>query len=152
MKAVVAAFNQEKALVGAFSVITNFRMDLRFKLWDIPRWSDCVSSSQTQHRRGQGWGFIWNISQAGSWCQETQVKFPSDTHSGLRSFTVLASLLSPLQSVTRRNRSSVLQFWHRTYNIHTMCLLMPSLWDTAYFLLFCFSTNTFTLSDLLKMI
>ena len=27
MKAVVAAFNQEKALVGAFSVITNHRMD-----------------------------------------------------------------------------------------------------------------------------
>ena len=25
---VVAAFNQEKALVGAFSVITNLRMDL----------------------------------------------------------------------------------------------------------------------------
>ena len=28
MKAVVAAFNQEKALVGAFSVITNLRMVL----------------------------------------------------------------------------------------------------------------------------
>ena len=28
MKAVVAAFNQEKALVGAFSVITNLRIDL----------------------------------------------------------------------------------------------------------------------------
>ena len=28
MKAAVAAFNQEKALVGAFSVNTNFRMDL----------------------------------------------------------------------------------------------------------------------------
>ena len=28
MKAVVAAFNQEKALVGAFSVITNYRMEL----------------------------------------------------------------------------------------------------------------------------
>ena len=27
MKAVVAAFSQEKALVGAFSVITNLRMD-----------------------------------------------------------------------------------------------------------------------------
>ena len=27
MKAVVAAFNQEKSLVGAFSVITNLRMD-----------------------------------------------------------------------------------------------------------------------------
>ena len=28
MKAVVAAFNQEKDLVGAFSVITNLRMEL----------------------------------------------------------------------------------------------------------------------------
>ena len=28
MKVVVAAFNQEKALVGAFSVLTNLRMDL----------------------------------------------------------------------------------------------------------------------------
>ena len=28
MKAVVAAFNQEKALVGAFSVIMNLRMDI----------------------------------------------------------------------------------------------------------------------------
>ena len=28
MKTVVAAFNQEKALVGAFSVITNLRMEL----------------------------------------------------------------------------------------------------------------------------
>ena len=28
MKAVVADFNQEKALVGTFSVITNLRMDL----------------------------------------------------------------------------------------------------------------------------
>ena len=28
MKAILAAFNQEKALVGAFSVITNLRMDL----------------------------------------------------------------------------------------------------------------------------
>ena len=35
MKAVVAAFNHEKALVGAFSVITKLRMDLRFKLWFV---------------------------------------------------------------------------------------------------------------------
>ena len=28
VKAVVAAFNQEKALVGAFSMITNLRMEL----------------------------------------------------------------------------------------------------------------------------
>ena len=35
MKAVVAAFNQEKALVGAFSVITNFRMEIFEALHNI---------------------------------------------------------------------------------------------------------------------
>ena len=34
MKAVVAAFNQEKALVGAFSVISNLRMELFEALMD----------------------------------------------------------------------------------------------------------------------
>ena len=37
MKAVVAAFNQEKALVGAFSVITNLRMELFEALLDSAR-------------------------------------------------------------------------------------------------------------------
>ena len=37
MKAVVAAFNQEKALVGAFSVITNLLMDLFEALLKDPR-------------------------------------------------------------------------------------------------------------------
>ena len=32
LKAVVATFDQEKALVGAFSVITNLRVDIRLKL------------------------------------------------------------------------------------------------------------------------
>ena len=41
MKAVVAAFNQEKALVGAFSVITNLRMELLQAL---------VASSDSIHR------------------------------------------------------------------------------------------------------
>ena len=36
MKAVVAAFNQEKALVGAFSVITNLRMELFEALVEQP--------------------------------------------------------------------------------------------------------------------
>ena len=40
MKALVGTFNQEKALVGAlvvgaFSVITNLQMDLRFKLYSV---------------------------------------------------------------------------------------------------------------------
>ena len=42
MKAVVAAFNQEKALVGAFSVITNLRMEL-FEALDSARLSMIVS-------------------------------------------------------------------------------------------------------------
>ena len=33
VKALIGAFNQEKALVGTFSVITNGQMDLRFKLY-----------------------------------------------------------------------------------------------------------------------
>ena len=39
MKALVGAFNKEKALVGAlvgaFSVLTNLQMDLRFKLYSV---------------------------------------------------------------------------------------------------------------------
>ena len=45
MKAVVAAFNQEKALVGAFSVLTNLRMELFQALVHILRPPSCGSSS-----------------------------------------------------------------------------------------------------------
>ena len=38
MKAVVAAFNQKKALVGAFSVLTNLRMELFQALVVTRRW------------------------------------------------------------------------------------------------------------------
>ena len=40
MKAVVAAFNQEKALVGALSVITNPRMDIFEALLQVVDWAD----------------------------------------------------------------------------------------------------------------
>ena len=42
MNAVVAAFNQEKALVGAFSVITNLRMELFEALVPGDRGQDTV--------------------------------------------------------------------------------------------------------------
>ena len=49
MKAVVAAFNQEKALVGAFSVITNLRMELfEALITTIPR-AECLTA-HLQHR------------------------------------------------------------------------------------------------------
>ena len=46
MKAVVAAFNQEKALVGAFSVITNLRM----QLFEAPTGVEVERALQTAHR------------------------------------------------------------------------------------------------------
>ena len=46
MKAVVAAFNQEKALVGAFSVITNLRMELFQALILLHQISSPASSQQ----------------------------------------------------------------------------------------------------------
>ena len=49
MKAIVAAFNQEKALVEAFSVLTNLRMEL---FQALPPWrlEDTVSSEpSTEH-------------------------------------------------------------------------------------------------------
>ena len=51
MKAVVAAFNQEKALVGAFSVITNIRMQLFEALvYYLPRVAAVLSGACQVHR------------------------------------------------------------------------------------------------------
>ena len=46
MKAVVAAFNQENALVGAFSVLTNLRMELFQALSSSPP----SASAETPHK------------------------------------------------------------------------------------------------------
>ena len=53
MKAVVAAFNQEKALVGAFSVITNLRMEL---LGALVRMLVQVKGGQTLEAQYRGLG------------------------------------------------------------------------------------------------
>ena len=47
MKAVVAAFNQEKVLVGAFFVITNLRMDLSEALLHNSAWDE--QKTRTYH-------------------------------------------------------------------------------------------------------
>ena len=54
MKAVVAAFNQEKALVGAFSVITNLRMELFEAL------TDNLTPPCTEWPRMR-WRFGWSL-------------------------------------------------------------------------------------------
>ena len=53
MNAVVAAFNQEKALVGAFSVITNFRMQLFEALIPSPGYSDQGHLLLRQKEKGE---------------------------------------------------------------------------------------------------
>ena len=73
VKAVVAAFNQEKALVGAFSVITNLRMDL-FEALQLPLTftrspvSRVAVSSPAQHVGGlqQSWAVTAGYG-AGCW-------------------------------------------------------------------------------------
>ena len=57
MKAVVAAFNQENALVGAFSVITNPRVDLRLKLYYLV---SAVQSAGVLTGRGPGSHSHWS--------------------------------------------------------------------------------------------
>ena len=56
VKAVVAAFSQEKALVGAFSVITNLRMELFEALLPSqdPQWAQAVWSVSP------GWHTTWH--------------------------------------------------------------------------------------------
>ena len=58
MKAVVATFNQEKALVGAFSVITNLRMELFEALHRV--------TSNMSHR------VAWSRSLEEDWCHEAR--------------------------------------------------------------------------------
>ena len=58
MKAVVAAFNQEKALVGAFSVITNLRMELFEALVKTQTRPSDVYSAES----GRGSLVTWQLS------------------------------------------------------------------------------------------
>ena len=57
VKAVVAAFNQEKALVGAFSVITNLRMELFEALFYTPTSHTTINN----FKDCQNWSHIANI-------------------------------------------------------------------------------------------
>ena len=48
VKALVGAFNQEKALVGAFSVITNLRMDI-FQALETRHYTDYTLGTPSHH-------------------------------------------------------------------------------------------------------
>ena len=76
MEAVVAAFNQEKALVGAFSVITNLRMELFQALLDTETGlcTFYISTPATAEYytlvmvAGCNWG--WSIIASCNWTQQ----------------------------------------------------------------------------------
>ena len=63
MKAVVAAFNQEKALVGAFSVLMNLRMELFQALLPINFITSLQPSQQIQLRLQQGCFELFNCAK-----------------------------------------------------------------------------------------
>ena len=92
MKAVVAAFNQEKALVGAFSVLTNLRMELFQALVEIwyDTWKDVrgkTSSNNLPHStfsiwyQMQRWGgnclatLVTSVEGEGRWCDVNKMMF-----------------------------------------------------------------------------
>ena len=62
MKAVVAAFNQEKALVGAFSVITNLRMEL-FQALENTQVRHPVVAAPHHPVTAQFWEAVWSAGE-----------------------------------------------------------------------------------------
>ena len=66
MKAVVAAFNQVKALVGAFSVITNLRMDL-FEVLLVTGPGHCSNTTTTIGKNVQIFHFKETVND---WCAD----------------------------------------------------------------------------------
>ena len=69
MKAVVAAFNQEKALVGAFSVITKLRMELGCNFLKHWPW------------RWRPWRWVRGLPRPGWWCPTSAGGCPSPSRS-----------------------------------------------------------------------
>ena len=71
MKAVVAAFNQEKALVGAFSVLTNLRMEL-FKalIHSVTLSRSCSDNEHPNFHKGQVGRLCAGQAQAASWASD----------------------------------------------------------------------------------
>ena len=86
MKAVVAAFNQEKALVGAFSVIMNLRMELFEALIKVPRVQECVHWDIQSHRWVSGGNQLVASNSTHSTCH----------FSYLSTYAVIRAQVSPL--------------------------------------------------------
>ena len=79
MKAVVAAFNQEKALVGGFSVFTNLRMEL-FEA--LPACSPRPQISPSELLGWTSWkGFPWAKAKTAMAAQARQNTASSSRHS-----------------------------------------------------------------------
>ena len=86
MKAVVAAFNQEKALVGAFAVITNLRMNLFGAL----AWT-----TGTGHTHPKG----WEVSPSAEQSQKTRFQLKSSARTS-RHFRIPLALALALAATS----------------------------------------------------
>ena len=99
VKAVVAAFNQEKALVGAFSVITNLRMEIFEAL--VVRREVMTSITMLPPRR---WASARTAAATWRWASSSQRSSPR-TGSWRRT-----GAAAPGQS-TSRNDSRCVDMW-----------------------------------------
>ena len=110
MKAVVAAFNQEKALVGAFSVITNLRMEL---FWSTS--AQCPAGCS-------GRDLEMDTHQHPHWIpgMESRITAPeSGDHAPLLSLTTMAFHSDLLLFVT--NNCSWYLYTNHNNNFFTVC-------------------------------
>ena len=90
MKAVVAAFNQEKALVGAFAVITNLRMNLFGAL----AWT-----TGTCHTHPKG----WEVSPSAEQSQKTRFQLKSSARTS-RHFRIPLALAATSPQLPNHNQ------------------------------------------------
>ena len=107
MKAVVAAFNQEKALVGAFSVITNLRMEL-FEALIVTHMRTVIAFCGSFHCSVAGEGSV--LRDEGVRVQPLQLRLPllggrrgaAPHHHLLKYFYLSIKIFFPLRSVFRQ--------------------------------------------------
>ena len=99
MKAVVAAFNQEKALVGAFSVITNLRMEFFQVL--LPSLPPHLTMDRVQNTSSKNYG----ISNFYTWTGELIIlKLPSPSSVPPFIIQLNSGFLVALNPITTRNK------------------------------------------------
>ena len=101
MKALVGAFNKEKALVGAFSVIVQLHHLIDLRHWFSPRPSPCRLWAAAWCRAPRWW--------AAAWCPWEQVTSLAASHQPPASHLFKLKLQNTFNTSNNRDREAQLQ-------------------------------------------